>query len=84
MAQRHMVGMAQAAVSDTSGDVLVCKLVSGKVTFVHRRVWPALACATLLLLSVAYIPGNAANIAPPAGQSGSPEESATKKSSTRA
>jgi hypothetical protein len=23
-------------------DVLVCKLVEGKVTYVHRRVWPAL------------------------------------------
>src|SRR2546426_2646698 len=26
-----------------SRDVLVCRLVSGKVTYVHRRVWPALA-----------------------------------------
>lgn len=25
-----------------SGDVLVCRLVDGKVTFVHRRLWPAL------------------------------------------
>jgi hypothetical protein len=25
-----------------SGDVLVCKLVEGKVTYVHRRLWPAL------------------------------------------
>ena len=25
-----------------SPDVLVCKLVDGKVTYVHRRVWPAL------------------------------------------
>jgi hypothetical protein len=25
-----------------SEDVLVCKLVDGKVTFVHRRLWPAL------------------------------------------
>jgi hypothetical protein len=25
-----------------SDDVLVCKLVEGKVTYVHRRVWPAL------------------------------------------
>ena len=23
-------------------DVLVCKLISGKVTYVHRRLWPAL------------------------------------------
>ena len=25
-----------------SDDVLVCRLIEGKVTFVHRRVWPAL------------------------------------------
>ncbi len=25
-----------------SADVLVCRLVDGKVTFVHRRLWPAL------------------------------------------
>ena len=25
-----------------SGEVLVCKLVEGKVTYVHRRLWPAL------------------------------------------
>src|SRR6266540_2173674 len=29
------------AVSD-SPDVLVCKLIDGKVTYVHRRLWPAL------------------------------------------
>lgn len=29
------------AVTD-SGDVLVCRLVNGKVTLVHRRLWPAL------------------------------------------
>jgi uncharacterized lipoprotein NlpE involved in copper resistance len=29
------------AVAD-SRDVLVCRLVEGKITFVHRRVWPAL------------------------------------------
>lgn len=28
------------AVSESS-DVLVCKLVDGKVTYVHRRLWPA-------------------------------------------
>jgi hypothetical protein len=32
---------AAGAVGD-SPDVLVCKLVDGKVTFVHRRLWPAL------------------------------------------
>jgi len=25
-----------------SADVLVCRLVDGKITYVHRRVWPAL------------------------------------------
>jgi hypothetical protein len=25
-----------------SADVLVCKLIDGKITFVHRRLWPAL------------------------------------------
>jgi hypothetical protein len=25
-----------------SGDVLVCRLIDGKITFVHRRLWPAL------------------------------------------
>lgn len=25
-----------------SADVLVCRLVGGKVTYVHRRLWPAL------------------------------------------
>ncbi len=32
---------AAQAVSD-SPEVLVCKLLDGKVTYVHRRLWPAL------------------------------------------
>jgi len=28
-----------------SDDVLVCRLIRGKVTFVHRRLWPALVRA---------------------------------------
>ena len=32
------------AVAD-SQDVLVCRLVNGKVTFIHRRLWPALVRA---------------------------------------
>ena len=28
---------------EVSGDLLVCRLVEGKVTLVHRRLWPALA-----------------------------------------
>lgn len=31
-----------ADVVSSSPDVLVCKLVQGKITYVHRRVWPAL------------------------------------------
>ena len=31
-----------AEVVTESDDVLVCKLVDGKVTYVHRRLWPAL------------------------------------------
>jgi hypothetical protein len=31
-----------AAAVVASGDVLVCKLVDGKITFLHRRLWPAL------------------------------------------
>lgn len=27
----------------SSPDVLVCRLVGGKITYVHRRLWPALA-----------------------------------------
>ncbi len=37
----HEIFHLAEAVID-SGDVLVCKLVNGKVTFVHRRLWPAL------------------------------------------
>jgi len=27
-------------------DVLVCRLVAGKITYVHRRLWPALVCVS--------------------------------------
>lgn len=37
---REIFRATQAVCS--SADVLVCKLVGGKVTYVHRRVWPAL------------------------------------------
>lgn len=37
----HRIYMLAEAVID-SGDVLVCRLVEGKVTYVHRRLWPAL------------------------------------------
>jgi hypothetical protein len=34
-----------------SDDVLVCRLIKGKVTFVHRRLWPALVRAAARLPS---------------------------------
>jgi hypothetical protein len=37
----HEIFRVAEAVSD-SPDVLVCKLIGGKVTYVHRRLWPAL------------------------------------------
>ncbi len=37
----HEIFRAAEAVSDHA-DVLVCKLIEGKVTYVHRRLWPAL------------------------------------------
>jgi hypothetical protein len=37
----HAIFAAATAVSDSS-DVLVCRLVNGKITYVHRRLWPAL------------------------------------------
>jgi len=40
-AKGHAIFKVAEAVSD-SDEVLVCKLVEGKVTYVHRRLWPAL------------------------------------------
>ena len=37
----HRIFALTRSVRD-SPDVLTCRLVNGKVTFVHRRVWPAL------------------------------------------
>ena len=37
----HQIFAILRAVSE-SADVLVCRLVDGKITFVHRRLWPAL------------------------------------------
>jgi hypothetical protein len=39
--QGHQIFELATAVSDHP-DVLVCKLIDGKVTYVHRRLWPAL------------------------------------------
>jgi hypothetical protein len=40
----HQFFAVLQAVAD-SDDVLVCRLVNGKVTFIHRRLWPALVRA---------------------------------------
>lgn len=37
----HQIYAILGAVSD-SDQVLVCRLVGGKITFVHRRLWPSL------------------------------------------
>jgi len=38
----HRIFAVLQAVEE-SGELLVCRLVEGKVTLVHRRLWPALA-----------------------------------------
>lgn len=35
----HALGVARS-----SPDVLACRLIAGKVTLVHRRLWPAFVC----------------------------------------
>ena len=40
----HEIFAVTRAVRD-SDEVLVCRLIKGKVTFVHRRLWPALVRA---------------------------------------
>lgn len=40
-ARSHEIFVLTRAIRD-SPDVLVCRLVDGKVTYVHRRLWPAL------------------------------------------
>lgn len=37
----HEIFRVAEAVSENP-DILVCKLIDGKVTYVHRRLWPAL------------------------------------------
>src|SRR5438093_5211676 len=37
----HEIFAVTRAIRD-SDEVLVCRLIKGKVTFVHRRLWPAL------------------------------------------
>lgn len=40
-ARSHEIFVLTRAVRDCP-DVLVCRLVGGKITYVHRRLWPAL------------------------------------------
>ena len=40
----HEIFAVTRAIRD-SDDVLVCRLIKGKITFVHRRMWPALVRA---------------------------------------
>ena len=42
--QSHEIFAVSRAIRH-SEDILVCRLVNGKITFVHRRLWPALVCA---------------------------------------
>lgn len=37
----HVIFLCSRALRE-SKDILVCRLVGGKVTYVHRRLWPAL------------------------------------------
>ena len=46
--QGKRIFAALQAVSQDA-DILVCRLAGGKITFVHRRLWPALAAAAPLL-----------------------------------
>ena len=40
----HDIFEATRAIRE-SEEILVCRLVGGKITYVHRRLWPALVCA---------------------------------------
>jgi hypothetical protein len=47
-AKGHAIFAAAEHVID-SGEALVCRLVDGKITYVHRRLWPALIRLAALL-----------------------------------
>lgn len=49
--QGHLIFAILEAVT-ASEDILVCRLIKGKLTLVHRRLWPALACLAGRLESV--------------------------------
>jgi len=40
--QGHQIFLVTRSIREMK-DVLVCRLVEGKITYVHRRLWPALA-----------------------------------------
>jgi hypothetical protein len=56
-AQAHEIFALASAISEHP-DVLVCKLVEGKVTYVHRRVW-----AALVKLAARFEPNQLAQVA---------------------
>jgi hypothetical protein len=43
--QSHQIFRVFQSLGESS-DILVCRLVGGKITFVHRRLWPALVRAS--------------------------------------
>lgn len=63
-AKGHEIFALASTVSEHR-DVLVCKLVEGKVTYVHRRVWPA-----LVKLAARFEPSQLAQISNEHTQSG--------------
>ena len=54
--QRHRIYAVLEAVTE-SKSVLVCRLIDGKITLVHRRVWPS-----LVRLAPRFAPGQLAQI----------------------
>lgn len=66
----HVIFLCSRALRE-SKDVLVCRLVGGKVTYVHRRLWPAL---------VRLAGQSMAGTWPPSGKFTRPRESIRLKS----
>src|SRR4029450_9294347 len=58
---------ATRAVRD-SDEILVCRLIDGKITFVHRRLWPALVRAAGRLPSARL--SQVREVPPPSGRHG--------------
>jgi hypothetical protein len=54
--QSHRIFAVLGAVT-ASEDILVCRLLGGKITLVHRRLWPA-----LVRLAARFTPGQLAQV----------------------